>query len=279
LQAIFLLLKHRPGVIVGFGGYPSFPAVFAGQLLGIPTVLHEQNAVLGKANAFLARYARAIAMSLPETRGIKDAGKVVHTGNPVRAEIVAVRDVPYAAPSGEINILVTGGSQAAGLLSQVVPDAAALLPEDMKKRLFVAHQARAGDIDLAAQKYKNAGVRAEVKTFFGDMSARLAACHLLIGRSGASTVAEVAVTGRPALFVPLRHKDMQQKFNAESVTAHGGGWMIMQEDFTAPVLAQKLQELFANPAILMAAAQASRACGQPDAAAKLADLTERCLKT
>lgn len=279
LQSALLLRKVKPDLIVGFGGYPSFPAVFAGQHLGIPTVLHEQNAVLGKANVWLSDKADRIAAALPDTKGVSTAnkGKLVLTGNPVRGDIVSVRDAAYAPPSpaGDFNVFITGGSQAAKVFSDVVPEAVGLLPEGVRRRINIVHQCRESDIDAAAEKYRKAGVRAEIKSFFNDMAARLRDCHLFIGRSGASTVAEIAVTGRPAIFVPYPgHQDMQQKHNADTVAGNGGGWVMMQDGFTPGALAQKLEELAGSPTALAQAAERAKACGNPQAAQNLADLVE-----
>ncbi len=281
LQAALLLKKHKPDVIVGFGGYPSFPGVFAGQKMGIPTILHEQNAVLGKANVWLADKALEIATSLPDTKGIKEANKakVTTTGNPVRSGIIAVRDSAYETPSGDLRILITGGSQAAKVFGDVVPDAVGKLPEDLKKRLTVIHQCREDAVEVTEKKYQTAGVKAEIKSFFNDMADRLKTCHLFIGRSGASTVAEVAVVGRPAIFVPYPgHADMQQKYNAEVIANNGGAWMVMQDNFTPDTLAAQLTEFMGNPAMLEKAAAAAKSCGKPDATGNLADVVEKRLK-
>ena len=282
LHAAILLLKYRPVVIVGFGGYPSFPAVFAGQLLGMSTVLHEQNAVLGRANAVLARRAKAIATSLPDTIGIgeKDKAKVTLTGNPVRSEIIGVRDVTYEAPVDKIKILITGGSQASDVFARVVPSAVMHLPEGLRRRLFIMHQARAASMAETELKYKEAGVWAEVKPFFTDMPARLKACHLFIGRAGASTVCEIAVTGRPAIFVPYPgHGDEQQKHNANTIAAKGGAWMMTEDVFTPEKLAETLTELIKEPLMLKQVADIARTCGKPDAVHHLAKLVERRIKT
>ena len=282
LQARKLLKQIKPDVIVGFGGYPSFPGVFAGQRLGIPTILHEQNAVLGKANKWLADKAEKIAVSLPGTSGIKPANqnKVVTTGNPVRADIVAVRNTLYQAPTTDMRIFITGGSQAAKVFSEVVPEAVSKLPDDLKRKLQIVHQCREDDIAPTQAKYQGAGVKAEIKSFFNDMADRLKGCHLFIGRSGASTVAEIAAVGRPAIFVPYPgHKDMQQKFNAEVISTKGGGWVMLQESFNPDAVAAKLAELMKNPAMLEQAAAAAKSCGQPDAARNLADVVEKKIAT
>lgn len=280
LQAARLVKEHKPAVIVGFGGYPSFPTVFAGQRLGVPTILHEQNAVLGKANLWLANAARRIAASLPETRGIKPAnqGKVTVTGNPVRASICAVRNIPYPSTKDSFNIFITGGSQAASIFSMIMPEAVTLLPTDLKQKLHIVHQCREKDLETTAARYKAAGVTAETKTFFNDMPERLSACHLFIGRSGASTVAEIAVVGRPALFVPLFHADRQQFLNAELLAGKDGAWIMLQEEFTPDALARQIEHLMRNPILLETAARAAHTCGQPEAVRNLANLVEETLR-
>jgi UDP-N-acetylglucosamine--N-acetylmuramyl-(pentapeptide) pyrophosphoryl-undecaprenol N-acetylglucosamine transferase len=282
IAAIKLLKKIKPDVVVGFGGYPSFPGVFAGQRLGIPTILHEQNAVLGKANKWLANKAEQIAVSLPGTVGIAPANKdkVITTGNPVRAEIVAVRETQYQQPAEDLRIFVTGGSQAAKVFADVLPEAVGKMSPELKQRLSIVHQCREDDIAPTQAKYQGAGVKAEIKSFFNDMADRLKNCHLFIGRSGASTVAEIATVGRPAIFVPYPgHKDMQQKFNAEVVSNRGGGWVILQDNFKPDAVADKLTELMTHPSALTLAAAAAKSCGQPDAARNLADVVEKKIAT
>lgn len=282
VQAQRLLSKVKPDVVIGFGGYPSVPAVLAAQLTGVPTLLHEQNAVLGKANALLAGKARVIATALPGTKGMKDkdAQKIVTTGNPVRDAIVGVRDAAYPQDDSRLNILITGGSQAAKVFSEIVPEAVALLPQDLRARLEIVQQCREDMIEVTQKAYAKTGVKAEVKAFFSDMAERLKACQLFIGRSGASTVAEVAAVGRPAIFVPYPgHADMQQLHNANVIAARGGGWVMLQQDFTAAALAQKLTDLMTTPAQLANAAAASKTCGEAHAAQKLADVVEKTLPT
>lgn len=276
LQSAVILRNLRPDIVVGFGGYPSYPTLFAAQQMGFKTLLHEQNAILGKANLHLADKARAIAASLPGVQGVKPANqrKVTVTGNPVRAAICAVRETPYAPPGDTFNIFITGGSQAARIFSEVVPTAAALLPDDIKSRLHIAHQCREESLAATAEDYRRGNIRAETKTFFTDMPERLAACHLFIGRSGASTVAELAVVGRPAIFVPMMHADRQQFLNAEILAAQDGAWVMPQEHFTPEALARQIEHLARNPALLENAARAARACGQPDAVKNLASLVE-----
>lgn len=281
VQAALLLQKMRPALVVGFGGYPSFPTVYAAQRMGYLTILHEQNAVLGKANGHLANEAVVIATSLPETRNItpKNQSKVVVTGNPVRAAICAVRDVPYPSLQDEIRIFITGGSTAlTRIFNETVPEAARLLPEDIRRRLRIVHQCREAERAATAERYRAAGVTAEIKSFFDDMPERLSACHLFIGRSGASTVAEIAVVGRPAIFVPYPgHADMQQKYNAIQLSEAGGGWIVMQDQFTPAVLAKQIEAFAKDPSILENAAKAAKSCGQPEAVKNLADVVGRKL--
>lgn len=274
-SALRLVMRMKPALVVGFGGYPSFPGMMAAQLLGRPTILHEQNAVLGKANVWLANRARRIALSLPDTRGLSPAQKAksLVTGNPVRTHIIDVSRVPYQPPADDFRILITGGSQAASVFADVVPAAVKDLPEDIKSRLFIMHQCRENDVEAVRAKYAAMGVRAETACFFSDMGPRLAGCHLFIGRSGASTVAELAVAGRPSIFVPYPgHQDMQQKHNADIIANVGGAWVRLQQDFTPAWLADKIRTLAQDPVQLTRAAEAAATCGQPGAAARLADL-------
>lgn len=276
-QAQKLLRRVKPDVIVGFGGYPSVPAVLAGQMLGMPTLLHEQNAVLGKANVLLADRAVTIATALPVTKGVKakNQPKLITTGNPVRPDIVAVRGEEYPQPSDKLNIFITGGSQAAKVFSDIVPDAVGQLPPELRARLTIVQQCREDMVEVTRQKYASHGVGVEIKAFFSDMAERLRACQLFIGRSGASTVAEIATVGRPAIFVPYPgHADQQQKHNAEVLADKGGAWVMLQNDFTAATLANRLTDLLGHPEKLTNAAAAAKTCGQPAAAQKLADVVE-----
>jgi UDP-N-acetylglucosamine--N-acetylmuramyl-(pentapeptide) pyrophosphoryl-undecaprenol N-acetylglucosamine transferase len=275
-----LFRRLAPAAAVGFGGYPSLPAMLAASLMRLPTLIHEQNAHLGRANRLLAGRVGAIAMSFAETSGIRarDRAKVTLTGNPVREAIGAVREVPYAAPTteGALRLLVLGGSQGATVLSEVVPAALAALPEGLRARLRVSQQCRAEDIERVRETYRAAGVAADLATFFHDVPAQLAACHLAITRAGASTVSELTVAGRPAILVPYPHAtDDHQSANARAVVAGGGAWLMPQPKFTATALAETLAALAADPAALARMAAGARALGQPQAARQLADLVER----
>ncbi|MDP2125210.1 MAG: undecaprenyldiphospho-muramoylpentapeptide beta-N-acetylglucosaminyltransferase [Parvibaculum sp.] len=275
-----ILGRIRPAALIGFGGYPTLPPVAAAILRGIPVCVHEQNAVLGRVNRLVAPYVSAIASTFdaPKFLRPKDAGKLVLTGNPVRDAVIAVAGRSYAAPAGQetIHLLVFGGSQGARVMSDVVPDALAQLPEALRRRLSVVQQARAEDMERAAAIYEAAGIDAELSPFFDDMPERLAGAHLVIGRSGASTISELAIVGRPSILVPLPHSlDNDQKANAEKLARTGAAWAIEQKNFTAAALASMLTSLLADPAQLAAAARAAKAQGQPNAVRDLADLVER----
>jgi UDP-N-acetylglucosamine--N-acetylmuramyl-(pentapeptide) pyrophosphoryl-undecaprenol N-acetylglucosamine transferase len=275
LEASRLLRKLGPSVVVGFGGYPSIPTVFAAALAKIPIVLHEQNALLGRANRRLAARARVIATSFEKVSGIPPGVRTTLTGNPVRSGIIAVRDAPYTAPTqdGPLSILVTGGSQGARIFSEIMPAAAALLPEALKARLRIVQQCRPEDIDTVTAEFRAAGITAELSTFFSDIPARLAACHLAITRSGASTVAELGVAGRPSILIPYPFAtDDHQTSNAEAYAKGGGGWVISQRILTPKFLAERIVALASRPDTLVRAAEAARKEGRPDAADRFADV-------
>lgn len=271
LMAWRLIARLRPSVVVGFGGYPSIPATLAAQFSGVPTAIHEQNAVLGRANRWLARRATAVAAGLPLT---EIANTLV--GNPVRSEILAVAGRPYPMPeAGPLRFVVLGGSQGARALGRVVPVALGLLPDVLRARLRVSQQARAEDVDEARRVYAEAGIRAEVSPFFADVPGRLAECHLAITRAGASTLAELGVLGRPALLIPYpQAMDDHQTMNAMAHAANGAAEVIPEAVLTPERLAARVAALLADPAGLTARATAALANGRPDAAERLADLVD-----
>lgn len=274
-QARRLLARLKPAAVIGFGGYASVPTMVAASLGGHCTALHEQNAVLGRANRVLAGRVKRIATSFSDCQFVPRADRVVHTGMPVRAAVLAMRERPYVPPveDGTIRLMVVGGSQGARVFSEVVPAAIGLLPESLRRRLAIVQQCRPEDLDAATAAYRAGGIAADLKSFFDDIPERLAAAHLLIARSGASTVAEMLAVGRPAILVPYPHAiDDHQSFNAHAVAEAGGGWLMPQDGFTAPALAARLESLLAVPATLERAAAAARAVGRPDAAVRLADM-------
>lgn len=277
LQARRLLKKLKPKVVIGFGGYPSFPATFAATMLDVPAIIHEQNSVLGRANRLLASRVDYIATSFPDTLMLddNDKNKIRLTGNPVRQSICALRGVPYPTLSqdGNIHILVTGGSQGASVFSQVVPAAVASLPEALRSRVRIDQQCREADLPATRAAYNKLGVNVDLAGFFVDLPARLAGSHLVIARSGASTVCELAVAGRPAILVPLpTSMDNHQYYNAQALEDAGGGWVMTQDGFTAASLAARLEAFLTSPATLSRAAENAVKLGAPDAAKKLAEL-------
>ena len=280
MRARRLLKQLRPAAVIGFGGYPSLPAMFAAAQLGVPTALHEQNAVLGRANRLLARRVSAIATSFPRVSHLPEAAaaRVTLTGNPVRPAVIGLRRAGYEPPAadGRLHLLVTGGSQGAHVFSEVVPKAIAALPAEQRARLSLVQQCRPEDIEAARRAYEAAGVAAELKTFFDDLPARLARASLVICRSGASTVAELTVIGRPAVLVPYPYAtDDHQRANAAALTAAGAGWLISNAEFTPAALASRLASVLTDPTPLRQAAAAAYGLGRPDAAEQLADLVIR----
>lgn len=278
-MAMRLFESFQPSAIVGFGGYPVFPALLAALAAEVPSVVHEQNAVLGRVNRFFAGKVNAIATAYSEIARLPatHAGKVYLVGNPVRAEVLSLRDAPFPAFTSEglLRVLVTGGSQGARVLSEVVPDGLAMLPPALRQRLQVTQQCRAEDLDAVRARYRSHDIPAELGTYFEDMASRLADAHLFIGRAGASTIAELTAVGRPAILVPLPiATDDHQAANTREIVKAGGARMIRQDKFTAKELAKQIQVLAQRPETLATAAHASWNCGRPKAVEDLADLVE-----
>ncbi|MDP1752377.1 MAG: undecaprenyldiphospho-muramoylpentapeptide beta-N-acetylglucosaminyltransferase [Reyranella sp.] len=265
-----------PSAVVGFGGYASVPTLIAARLRRLPAMLHEQNAVLGKANRLVLGGAARVATSFVRTQYLADNDRrACLVGNPVREPVRALRGSPYRAPAEGriIDLLVFGGSQGAGSFSQVVPDAILSLPAALRARVRLVQQCRPEDLERVRGRYAAAGIVAELAPFFADLPARLAAAHLVIGRSGASTVAELAAIGRPSILVPYPYAaDDHQSANARAFEATGACVVLPHASFTAAVLGAHLASLFEQPQRLAAMAAAAHAAGRPDAAARLADL-------
>jgi UDP-N-acetylglucosamine--N-acetylmuramyl-(pentapeptide) pyrophosphoryl-undecaprenol N-acetylglucosamine transferase len=282
-RAHAILGRTRPAAIIGFGGYPTLPPLIAGRLRRIPTALHEQNAVLGRANRLLSRRVSAIATSFPTTR-LLDASlarKVTCTGNPVRDAVLALAASPYrpSPPDEPFRLLVFGGSQGARFFSQAVPPALATLPAALKSRLRVIQQCRGEDLDRVRRTYADTGVAAELAAFFDNLPERMASAQLVIARAGASSVAELSVIGRPSILVPLPHAlDNDQLHNATRLAEAGASWCIEQKDLDPARLAGVLAQLLNTPDRLIEAAAAAKAQGRPDAAARLADLVEALMQ-
>jgi UDP-N-acetylglucosamine--N-acetylmuramyl-(pentapeptide) pyrophosphoryl-undecaprenol N-acetylglucosamine transferase len=277
-----LLREVRPGAVVGFGGYPTIPPLMAARSLKIPTALHEQNAVLGRANRLLAKSATAVATSFRTVRYLEGplAAKARFTGNPVREVVLAAATMPYPPldATSEIHLVVFGGSQGARYFSDSVPPALVALPPAIRSRLRVVQQAREEDVERVTQALKEAGIAAEVAPFFKDLPELMAKAHLVIARAGASSVAELAVIGRPSILVPLPHSlDSDQLENATNLAESGGSWCIEQKDLSPERLAQEIERLVSDPMRLSKAASAARGQGQPEAVKHLADLVEQLL--
>lgn len=278
-QARAILGRIGAAAVVGFGGYPSFPPLVAARLLRRRpvTILHEQNAVLGRANRFFATRVDRIALSFPATLGLRgtEAEKCVVTGNPVRPAIARLAGAPYEAPGrdGMLNLLVLGGSLGARIFADVVPQALAGLAPAFRARLSVVQQAREEDFCRVQAAYAQAGIRAELSRFFDDVDRRLAACHLLVARAGGGQVAEAACAGRPAIFVPLPHAiDDHQTANARAAAQSGAALVMPQPGFTPDALRARLEDFLCAPASLARMAEAAAARAMPDAAERLADL-------
>lgn len=268
-----------PDAVIGFGGYPVFPPFVAANMRGIPGILHEQNAVMGRANRALAKMARVIALSFARTAKAEAfADKSLLVGNPVRDRVRGVAKVPYPElePGGVIRLLVFGGSQGARVFADLVPPAIAELPQELRHRLRVVQQCRPEDLDRVAETYRLAKVNVELSSFFDDLPERMAASHLVISRSGASSIAELTAIGRPAILVPLPGAiDADQKNNALVIEAAGGGWIAEQATLTPLSLGTRFASLLGDPGVLQRAAAAAKTLGQPDAVTKLADVAER----
>jgi UDP-N-acetylglucosamine--N-acetylmuramyl-(pentapeptide) pyrophosphoryl-undecaprenol N-acetylglucosamine transferase len=272
-----LFSRLKPKAVIGFGGYPTVPPLLASTTMKIPSLIHEQNAVMGRANKMLASRVQAIAGGfLPEGHGAH-AAKTVVTGNPVRPGVISAAAQAYVA-SGEndpFNLVVFGGSQGAQFFSSAIPSAICLLEDQYRKRLKVTQQARAEDQDAVNKSYDKLGLSADVSPFFGDMPKRIADANLVISRSGASTVSELAVIGRPAILVPYPYAlDHDQAANAAALKAEGGAEVITQSHLSPEKLAKILRHAMDDPSKLAATAHAARATGKPDAAQRLADLVE-----
>jgi len=279
-QARALYREHRPDAVVGFGGYPAFPALLAANAAKVPTVLHEQNAVLGRVNRWLAGEAKAIATSYAEVERLKPAckPKTVLVGNPVRDEVMRLGELPFPPfdDTAPLKILVTGGSQGATILGSVVPAGLGLLPPSLRLRLQVVQQCRADDIEAVRARYAALGIPAELLTYIEDMPARIGDSHLVIARAGASTIAELTAAGRPAILVPLPiATDDHQTVNAREMAEAGGARMIAQADFTPAALAAQVNAIASDPQALANAAGRALSIGRPHATRDLANLVER----
>jgi UDP-N-acetylglucosamine--N-acetylmuramyl-(pentapeptide) pyrophosphoryl-undecaprenol N-acetylglucosamine transferase len=278
--ALNLMRRLRPAAVIGFGGYPTVPPLFAARLFGVPTLIHDANAVMGRANRLLSSRVNAIATSLP---GVLDrdpelAAKTTTTGTPMRPAILAAAAVPFTAPdpTGPLRLLVVGGSQGARVMADIVPAAIERLEPALWRRLVLSQQVREEDMDRVGAVYDRLKINAELAPFFGDLPARLASNHLVISRSGAGTVAELGAIGRPSILVPLPGAIDQDQFANAGVLVNANGTIrIAQADFTPERLASEISALAADPARLTAMASGARTVGRLDAAERLADLVAK----
>ena len=277
-QARYAFKREKPLAVVGFGGYPALPSMLAARFTGTPSIIHEANALLGRVNRLVAKRVTKIAVAFPHTEWLpaNAADKTLLIGNPVRPEIVS-KTVPYVPPgeTGPINLLVFGGSQGARVMSDVIPDALAQLPEAIRARLKVTQQARGEDLMRARDAYRALGVEAETADFFGDLPERMAGAHLVICRSGASSCAELTAMGRPSILIPYPFAtDDHQRYNARVLADSGAAIMIPQPEFSAARAAKEMSDLIAAPGRILAMATAAKSLGRPDAAEAMADAIE-----
>ncbi|GBR11835.1 undecaprenyldiphospho-muramoylpentapeptide beta-N-acetylglucosaminyltransferase [Acetobacter oeni] len=281
-QARAIMAKIRPAAVVGFGGYPSVPPLFGARMLprGIrpAIVLHEGNAVFGKANAFLVRFANGVALSFSQVAGLPPGTLVRVTGMPVRPAIAALVGEGYEPPADSIRLLVWGGSLGARVFSDVVPEALSMLPLEIRERVQVTQQVRAEDLERVRTAYESYGIVARLEPFFSDVASLMREAHLVIGRAGGSSVAELCVAGRPSVLVPLPvAASDEQTANALAMQGAGAAWLIRQPSFTSDALSALLSMLFTDTGVLVAAAEAAAKMARPDAAERLADLVGDCV--
>jgi UDP-N-acetylglucosamine--N-acetylmuramyl-(pentapeptide) pyrophosphoryl-undecaprenol N-acetylglucosamine transferase len=272
-----LIAQVRPSIVAGFGGYTTLPALFAANRMGVPTLIHEQNAVMGRANALLASRVNAIAGGFLPTEGAAFPDKTLLTGNPVRPAVLKARGQAYQPPvvGKPFKLLVFGGSQGAQYFSESIPAAIALLPEGLRSRVQITQQARVDDEAAVKAAYVKLSVNADVSPFFANMPGLIADSHLVISRAGASTVSEISVIGRPSVLVPYPHAlDHDQAANAAALAVKGGTIVRQQRDLSPQILADLIAELATETAKASAMAAAAKAAGKPHAASLLADLTE-----
>ncbi len=279
-QSRKLLSDVSPKAVVGFGGYPTLPPLYAAKRTGVPILLQEQNAVLGRANRWFATASSAIATGFPlmgKDSGLAD--KTVVTGNPLRPPVLVAAESPYSLANEEFKLLVFGGSQGAHFFSQVMPEALSAMAPELIKKLNIVQQARSEDLDGLIEAFARKDIVAEVSPFFDDMPARIANAHLVMCRAGASTVSELATIGRPSILVPFPFAlDHDQAANAAELAEQGGATIIKQSELSGEKLAAMLVDAMNNPQRLAATAGSAKRTGIPDAASRLADVVEHVAK-
>ena len=276
LATMLRFLADRPAVVVGFGGYPSIPALTAARVLRRPRMIHEQNGVLGRVNQIFGKRVDLVACGTWPTLPMPANAVPVHTGNPVRGAVAAVAGAPYVPPgAGAARVLVIGGSQGAHALSTLVPAAIAALPEALGTQITVSQQARAEDLETVKAAYAAEGIAAEIETFFTDVPDRMAAAQLVISRAGASSVADISVIGRPSILIPYPHATGDhQSANARMLKDAGAATVFAEAGLDAATLSAEIAAILGDPARAEAMAAAARDAGKPDATEALARLVE-----
>jgi len=275
IQAWIILNNLKPIAVIGFGGYPSFPTMIASFFIRTKKIIHEQNAVLGRVNRLVIKLVDKVATSFSQVKYAtpQDQAKIVFTGNPVRQSIKAIRasQYPQIQANSNINILITGGSQGTKLFSELVPNAILMLPGPIKNRLIITQQCRKEDLEEVTTKYKNAGIKCNLAAFFDNLAKLLEESNLVIGRAGASTLAELTVAGRPAILIPfMQAMDDHQTVNPQFLVDKGGAILLPQKNITPEILAGKLETLLKDPENLATMAKNSRDMGMVDATNALA---------
>ena len=278
-QAKAFIHEWKPDIVVGFGGYPVFPALRAAQSMGLPTILHEQNAVLGRVNRVFAAKATHVVSGFDVLEKVSPKADVKNLGNPMRKQIMVAVPDAYEAPLDSINLLCVGGSLGARILSQTIPKAIVLLPTQLRGRIRVVQQTTESEVETARSVYAEMGVEAICETFFSDIETHLAKAHYIIARAGASSVSEIALMGKPSLLIPLAiAMDDHQTSNARSLERHGAADILPESQFTPESVANILQDRLNDSNWLSSAAASARALGRPDAARDLAQLVIATLK-
>lgn len=273
LKSMLFLHKNNAKLVVGFGGYPSLPGMIAARLMFKKILLHEQNAVLGRANKFLLKFSKGLAISFYPTAGAPHTA--VWTGNPVRQLVHVAMETPQSKEEDSFHICVIGGSQGTKLFSEIIPKALELLPEELQKKLIITQQCRHEQLQDVRHVYEKLGIEACLESFFSDIPGKLRNADLAICRAGASTIAELTCLGVPAIFVPLAiSKDNDQEENARIVVNAGGGWIVHESEFTPPTLAQLIENIIHNKKALLAMSESSYHLAKPNAAEVLADWVE-----
>ena len=280
MQTFFYMLKIRPKAVIGMGGYISVPVVLWGKILGCKTFVHNADSILGNANMLLSKFVDYTMISFKDTKKIPTRANAVFTGLPLRDDVKKIAGHPFVSPndSGKIVVVVMGGSQGAKIFSNVVPQALAMLDKNIREKLFVYEQVVVEDVENVKNFYRNNGIGAEIKPFFDNPAELLSIANLFIGRAGASTVLEVGTVGRPAIFIPIMHKDRQQFINAEQITKNGGGEILPQPEFTPKNLYKIVEKMVKNPNLLEKMAKNAKIFEvKNDASKNIAELVKKSL--